>query len=130
VPTVTATTVIDASAVCAVLFDEPQSDRISDRLEGTALASTELLLFEVANSCIVNIRRHPEKRTEFLQAFGRLAALDVAFMKVDHADVVLLAEETGLTAYDASYLWLAHTLNADLVTLDDQLAAAHALLRS
>jgi predicted nucleic acid-binding protein len=35
-----------------------------------------------------------------------------------------LAEATGLTAYDASYLWLARTLNAELVTLDRKLAAA------
>jgi predicted nucleic acid-binding protein len=29
-----------------------------------------------------------------------------------------------VTAYDASYLWLAGFLGADLVTLDDRLAAA------
>jgi predicted nucleic acid-binding protein len=35
-----------------------------------------------------------------------------------------LAAATGLTAYDASYLWLARRLGADLVTLDKQLAKA------
>ena len=39
-------------------------------------------------------------------------------------DVVLLATATGTTAYDASYLWLAASLGADLVTLDDRLAKA------
>ena len=38
-------------------------------------------------------------------------------------DVVLIAQATGLTAYDASYVWLAGSLGADLVTLDKQLAA-------
>ena len=38
--------------------------------------------------------------------------------------MVQLAKETGLTAYDASYLWLARTLDADLVTLDRRLAGA------
>jgi predicted nucleic acid-binding protein len=33
------------------------------------------------------------------------------------------ARLTGLTAYDASYLWLAGWLEADLVTLDRRLAA-------
>ncbi len=37
-----------------------------------------------------------------------------------------LATETGLTAYDASYLWLARQLGAELVTLDQQLARAAA----
>jgi predicted nucleic acid-binding protein len=35
-----------------------------------------------------------------------------------------MAKATGLSAYDASYLWLAGTLDADLVTLDKKLAAA------
>jgi predicted nucleic acid-binding protein len=31
---------------------------------------------------------------------------------------------TGLSAYDASYLWLARDLDVELVTLDRQLAKA------
>ena len=37
---------------------------------------------------------------------------------------VALALATGLTAYDASYLWLTRKLGAELVTLDQQLARA------
>jgi predicted nucleic acid-binding protein len=39
-------------------------------------------------------------------------------------EVVDLASATGLTAYDASYLWLARHLGAPLVTLDSRLARA------
>ena len=39
-------------------------------------------------------------------------------------EIVLLAETTGLTAYDASYLWLGRALNLPLVTLDGQLKSA------
>jgi len=45
----------------------------------------------------------------------RLAIEDVA---VDHDKPLELAATTGLTAYDASYLWLAGQLGAELVTLD------------
>ena len=45
-------------------------------------------------------------------------------MDVDHSAVLALAQRTGLTGYDASYLLLARTLEAELVTLDRQLAAA------
>jgi predicted nucleic acid-binding protein len=38
--------------------------------------------------------------------------------------VVRLAVDTGLSAYDASYLWLALALKAELVTLDARLANA------
>lgn len=40
-------------------------------------------------------------------------------------DVVLLANATGLSPSDASYLWLAGFLGADLITLDRRLADAH-----
>jgi predicted nucleic acid-binding protein len=36
--------------------------------------------------------------------------------------VFALAAETGLSAYDASYLWLARSRDAELVTLDKALA--------
>jgi predicted nucleic acid-binding protein len=42
----------------------------------------------------------------------------------------VLAETTGLTAYDAAYLWLARHLGAGLVTLDCKLAAAMDASRS
>jgi predicted nucleic acid-binding protein len=35
-----------------------------------------------------------------------------------------MAEETGLTTDDASYLWVARELGAELVTWDRALAAA------
>ena len=37
---------------------------------------------------------------------------------------VLFGEPEGLTAYDASYLWLAQALDLELVTLDDDLSRA------
>jgi len=49
---------------------------------------------------------------------------NVAWHDVQPADVAMLANATGLTAYDASRLWLAASLGADLVTLDRRLAAA------
>jgi predicted nucleic acid-binding protein len=83
-----------------------------------------LLDFELANVCLVKTRRHPEQRSALMAAFrlrGRLAVEQIA---VQHDSAVELAATTGLTAYDASYLWLARELRAELVTLDRQLARA------
>jgi len=55
-----------------------------------------------------------------------LAGLGIAMVDVDHRDALALAERTGLTAYDASYLWLARTLGAELVTLDRRLKSVAA----
>lgn len=43
---------------------------------------------------------------------------------MDHDAVVGIALAAGLSAYDASHLWLAEQLGAELVTLDRKLEAA------
>jgi predicted nucleic acid-binding protein len=49
---------------------------------------------------------------------GRLA---IEFLSVDHLEVIDLAAQTGLTNYDACYLWLARKTGGELVTLDKRL---------
>ena len=41
-----------------------------------------------------------------------------------HVATLRLALDTGLTTYDASYLYVADALNATLVTFDQELHAA------
>jgi len=116
--------VVDASALAAVVFGEPGADEVARRLDGAAVFAPDLLAFELASVARKKLRRHPERAEEILRALW--AALDprrgIEWRAVDHGDVVLLALRTGLTPYDASYLWLAGYLGADLVTLDERLA--------
>ncbi len=58
-----------------------------------------------------------------------LDAIHIQRVPVPATDVVSLAVRTGLTAYDASYLWLAMSRDAELVTLDRQLARVNQQLR-
>lgn len=58
------------------------------------------------------------------RAVADLQALGVHLEPADPAGVLALALETGLTAYDAAYLWLARESGAELVTLDAQLEKA------
>jgi len=121
---VTATKVIDASALAALLFGEPEAEAIAGQLEGARLVAPGLLAFELANVCLVKSRRHPERREALLAGLKLCGRLGVEEIAVDHDAVVDLALETGLTAYDASYLWLARQLGADIVTLDKALDRA------
>jgi predicted nucleic acid-binding protein len=116
--------VVDASAIGALLFGEPEGANIAQRLSGSRLAAPELLFFEVASVCLKKLKRYPDRRQSILKAFAMLRRLGIESVEVDHAGVVLLAERNGLTAYDASYLWLARRLQAELVTLDQRLGNA------
>jgi predicted nucleic acid-binding protein len=79
---------------------------------------------ELANVCLAKIRRQPDNRDALRAAFHLLHRLRVETVPVDHHAILDLAEATGLTGYDASYLWVAPSLKAELITLDRKLAAA------
>lgn len=118
--------VVDASALAALVFQEPEGDAIRLRLDGAEVFAPELLRYELANTAWKKVKRQPADAAKILTALS--LALDdksgLIWQDVDARDVVLLAHATGTTAYDASYLWLAASLGADLVTLDDRLAKA------
>ncbi len=114
--------IVDASAVAALLFGEPDAVEMATRLSGGTLVAPSLLPFEIASVCLKKMRRHPKQREALLAAHRLFGQMGISQTEVDLTEVLILAEQTGLTSYDASYLWLARRLNAELVTLDKQLA--------
>jgi len=114
--------VVDASAMGALLFGEPKAEEVAETLEGARLAAPGLLRFEMASVCLKKIVAHPELETRLMSAFDLLARLAIDMVQVDHRATVTLAMDTGLTTYDASYLWLAKELKGELITLDESLA--------
>lgn len=118
--------VLDASALAALLFGEPEAEAIAEQLTDARLVAPALLGFELANVCLIKARRHPEQRPALIAAFRLRDRLEVEEVAVDYDAALELAVATGLTAYDASYLWLCRQLGAGLVTLDKQLAKAEA----
>lgn len=115
--------VVDASAVSALLFGEPKAARVVESIQGFRLSAPLLIDYEVSSVCLKKIRLHPERRGALLSAYRLLPRLSIDRYGVDSETTLLLAEETGLSVYDASYLWLARSLRADLVTLDRRLAS-------
>jgi predicted nucleic acid-binding protein len=115
--------VIDASALAAIVFDEPAGDKVATQIEDCELVAPSLLAYEMANVCWIKLRRNPHQRHALLDAL-LTSGLAPETLDVDHHAVVELAVLTGLTTYDASYLWLARDLGVELVTLDRRLAEA------
>lgn len=116
--------VVDASALAAVVFGEPAGKGVVARIgDGPMLAPT-LLRYEIASVCLKKIRRHPERREDLLAALALLGRMDLEEVEVPAVESTELAESADLTAYDAAYLWLARATGARLVTLDERLKAA------
>src|SRR6516164_10708960 len=106
--------VVDASAMAALLFGEPEAEGVAERLGDARLVGPLLLGFELANVCLLKCRRHPEQAPALRQAFRLRTRLGVEEVAVDHEGAIDLATDTGLTTYDASYLWLSRQLGAEL----------------
>ncbi len=120
--------VVDSSAVIAILFAEPDAEAVARQLKDFELAAPALLTFELGNVCATKMKRSPGDRPALMRALSGHSDLQVAEHAVDLDEVVVLAGQTGLTGYDASYLWLARHFGAELVTLDRQLGRAYAAM--
>ena len=118
--------VVHASALAALLFDEPEAQAVAGRLEDGNLVAPALLSFEIASVCLKKLRNNPQQREALLAAFALYARMPIEIVEVDHADTLQLAEALGLSSHDAAYLWLAQKLAAELVTLDRKLQTAGA----
>ncbi len=122
--------VVDASAMAALLFGEPEGEHVAARLAEDRLVAPTLLAFELASVCLKKLRRYPEQRAALIAAFAMFGRISVESVEIDQADAIELAEVFGLSSYDAAYLSLARALTAELVTLDNRLQSAAASLPS
>src|SRR5271169_492837 len=120
--------VVDASALAALLFGEPEATVVASKLVDERLVGPALLPYEIGSVCLKKLRRHPQLREALTSAFAMYDRMSIDIVEVDHLGAVLLADATGLSTYDAAYLWLARELAAELVTLDTRLHAAAATL--
>jgi len=111
-------TVVDASALGALVFGEPRAEEISAKLSGTQMVAPALLWFELASICMKKIKAHPQLRNHLFDAFLLALHLPIEVIEVDQEQTVRIAIQTGLTTYDASYVWLAREVNGELITLD------------
>lgn len=115
--------VVDCSAICGILFDEPWRADAMARLSGKTLYAPYLLDHEVASVTLKKQRQNwsPESLAAALEDFGHYS---IQWCETDVPAQFKLALRYKLSAYDAAYLWLAAELKAPLATFDEKLAKA------
>jgi predicted nucleic acid-binding protein len=114
--------VVDCSALAGMLFEEPWQAQAREKIYGRTLNAPFLLEMEITS---VALKKH-KQGLQVLVADGLASfkALNVVLHQIQPADVLALALQYKLSAYDASYLWLAAELKAPLATFDEKLAEA------
>ncbi|MGB5422477.1 MAG: type II toxin-antitoxin system VapC family toxin [Desulfobacterales bacterium] len=119
--------VVDASALGALAFGEPEAETVAKQLSSSTLVAPQLLWFELASIAFKKAAKHPGLVDQIREAFRMAGQLAIEILAVDHLDVIELATQTRLTTYDASYLWLTRKTGGELVTLDKRLSKASGL---
>jgi predicted nucleic acid-binding protein len=115
--------VVDCSAICGILFDEPWRGEAISRIAARTLYAPHLLDHEVVS---VALKKHRQNwsRESIASALEDYGHFQIELRDTDAAGQLELALRYKLTAYDAAYLWLAAELKAPLATFDEKLGAA------
>jgi predicted nucleic acid-binding protein len=121
--------VLDSSAALArVAPDEKLPGAVSVRLETDTAVVPALWLFETLNGLEIMRRRRRLDSQTLADAMLVLSLLPIEIEAADFeqyaATLLPLAQEHGLTVYDAAYLELAKRRRLPLATLDDALRKA------
>jgi predicted nucleic acid-binding protein len=118
--------VVDASVLGALAFFEPEALVARNRLRGRQLVAPHLLVFEMLSIGRKKLRRHPDQERLIHTGLESVLGEDftIFWSDVEPTEVFALSLETGLTPYDASYVWLARHLGAELLTFDARMQAA------
>jgi predicted nucleic acid-binding protein len=116
--------VVDASVLAAIIFAEPSGPDAHAWTSGRALCAPHLLDAEMANAALNKLRRRGMPADAVLGALESFASIELQRFMTSPAEVVKLAQRYALSAYDASYVWLAASLGAPLATFDARLGEA------
>jgi len=116
--------VIDASAILAVVLNEPERRAIIAAAKGTKLLAPESIPFEIGNAISSLLKRRAIGIAEGIAVYHGFAGIPIRFVQVDLPRAISIAGEEGLYAYDAYLLAIAEAFKAPLLTLDRRLAAA------
>lgn len=114
--------VIDCSVLAGLVFEESWQLQAIEKIHGRILNAPYLLQAEIASVALKKYKKGAQDIAE--KGLAHYAKLSIDLHPVYPADSFALALRYNLSAYDASYLWLAAVLKAPLATFDEKLAAA------
>jgi predicted nucleic acid-binding protein len=116
--------VADASVIAAIIFEEPRADEANALASGADLYAPTILAYELGSVARKKAIADPGGVDAIAAALEAGLAWHIRWTDVQHVAVLRLALQTGLSTYDASYLYLARVLDVPLITFDEGLRAA------
>ena len=116
--------VIDASAIIAVVANEPLRDALIEVTRGADLLAPLSVHWEMGNAFSVMLRRNRATLEQALGAIRAYSNIPIRLLDVDLEASLEIASELGLYAYDAYLIRCALQYSAPLLSLDRGLVRA------
>jgi len=120
--------VIDASAIIAVIANEPERAALVGLTEGADLLAPLSIPWEIGNAFSAMLKRRRISVEQAVQAIEIYHTIPIRFVEVELEEAIQLADRLNIYAYDAYLLRCAARYRAPLLSLDrDLLTTATAL---
>jgi len=115
---------MDASAIMAVILNEPNRGKVIKLTENATLLSPEIISFEIGNALINLFKKRKITELKLLEVYKTYASIPVKNTKVDVERALKIACKYNIYAYDAYYLEAAYRLKLPLITFDELMKKA------
>jgi predicted nucleic acid-binding protein len=109
---------LDASAIMAIVLNEPNKDVIIKLTKGAILLSPEMISYEIGNALISLYKRHKLRENEVIEAYNSFKKIPIRLLDVNMEMALEISCKYKIYAYDAYYLETAKRLKLPLITFD------------
>ena len=113
--------VVDASAVIAVVVNEPSKTDIIEATQDASLIAPASIHWEIANAFSAMFKRERVSLDEALDAIDIYKQIPIRFIEVELEESLRIAHQLNIYAYDAYLLRCAQKYKSPLISLDKTL---------
>ena len=118
--------VIDASAIIAVIANEPERDALIELTAGADLIAPPSIPWEIGNAFSAMLKRRRISLEQAVRAMEIYRTIPIRLVEVELEEALRFADRLNVYAYDAYLLRCAERYRAPLLSLDRGLLAAAA----
>ena len=109
---------LDASAIMAVILNEPNKDVVIKLTKGSTLLTPEMISYEIGNALISLYKRHKLQEKDVVDAYHDFMKIPIRTLDVDIEKALKISCKYNIYAYDAYYLETAKRMKLPLITFD------------
>ena len=113
--------IIDASAIIAVIANEPEKEALIQITTGVDLIAPLSIYFEIGNAFSAMLKRQRITLMQASTALKRYEEIPIRFVEIELNASLHIADKLSIYAYDAYLIRAAERYRAPLLTLDSAL---------